>query len=189
MSFVSYNGNIPNPNDNPSDDVGIMQSNSAAINTLLAVDHVSFNLNNGGYHNIIHQVPVGSVPSGISGIGQLYSQVPTGNIPPGGLPELFFMKPDGYPVRMTGGLSNANGYTWCSAFLFQWGTKTIPAAGPSGPYTFPVTFPGGCFVVVATVVSSPSPTLAGLYVTSKNASGFSVNSNASMNISYIAIGL
>ena len=48
---VSYNPAIPNPPDAPSADVGIMQTNSSAISTIIAVDHVGFNRTAGGQHN------------------------------------------------------------------------------------------------------------------------------------------
>jgi hypothetical protein len=42
MSF-SYDGTIPNPPDDPADDVDQMQMNSASISSIIAVDHVGFN--------------------------------------------------------------------------------------------------------------------------------------------------
>lgn len=48
--MVTYNLNIPNPPDNPSLDVPLMKTNTNAVDTILAVDHVSFNTANGGTH-------------------------------------------------------------------------------------------------------------------------------------------
>lgn len=51
MSAISYNLNIPDGPNNPSDDQPLMKINTNAIDTILAVDHVSFNANNGGTHD------------------------------------------------------------------------------------------------------------------------------------------
>jgi hypothetical protein len=55
MANFPYNSNVPNPPDNPSADVGDMQTNSGSIANIIAVDHIGFNLNNGGWHTILHQ--------------------------------------------------------------------------------------------------------------------------------------
>lgn len=53
MPLITYNNGIPAANNNPSVDQPDMQTNTDAIDTLIAVDHVSFNNNDGGLH---HQV-------------------------------------------------------------------------------------------------------------------------------------
>src|SRR5271156_5712397 len=47
---ISYNSSIPNPPNAPSADVSTMQSNAAAINTWVGIDHFGFNIANGGTH-------------------------------------------------------------------------------------------------------------------------------------------
>lgn len=49
MSFT-YTTSIPATNNNPSDDQPDMQTNTNSINSLIAVDHVSFNNSAGGKH-------------------------------------------------------------------------------------------------------------------------------------------
>lgn len=46
MSIITYYPNIPNGPDNPSYDQPLMQINSQAINSILAVDHITFNVAN-----------------------------------------------------------------------------------------------------------------------------------------------
>lgn len=50
--MFTYSRNIPNPPDNPSFDVTLMQQNSQSINDLVAVEHEGFNTttNIGGMH-------------------------------------------------------------------------------------------------------------------------------------------
>lgn len=52
MTFP-YFPNIPNPPNDPADDVSSMQTNSQNIGGIIAVDHVGFNIPNGGQHNQI----------------------------------------------------------------------------------------------------------------------------------------
>jgi hypothetical protein len=61
MTFP-YNTNIPNPPNDPGDDVGPMQENTNTINAWVQVDHVGFNNPDGGRHNQVtfnsNNVPV-----------------------------------------------------------------------------------------------------------------------------------
>lgn len=50
MSF-SYDPTLPNPPDDPADDVDQMQVNSQSISDLISVDHVGFNTAGGGEHD------------------------------------------------------------------------------------------------------------------------------------------
>jgi hypothetical protein len=50
MTFP-YSSAIPNPPNDPADDVFIMQTNSTSIADIIAVDHVGFNDPGGGQHN------------------------------------------------------------------------------------------------------------------------------------------
>lgn len=52
MTFP-YFPNIPNPPNDPADDVSSMQTNSQNIGNIIAVDHVGFNIPNGGQHDQI----------------------------------------------------------------------------------------------------------------------------------------
>ena len=49
--MVNYNLNIPDAPNNPSTDQPKMKTNTNAVDTILAVDHVFFNTTNGGFHN------------------------------------------------------------------------------------------------------------------------------------------
>jgi len=51
--MVAYNRDIPDAPNNPSNDQPKMKENFNNIDTLLAVDHVSFNATNGGFHKQI----------------------------------------------------------------------------------------------------------------------------------------
>ncbi len=50
MTNFNYNAGIPAANNNPSVDQNPMLENFTSINQIVAVDHVTFNTNNGGQH-------------------------------------------------------------------------------------------------------------------------------------------
>lgn len=52
MSFT-YNNGVPAANNNPSVDQPDMLTNAQSINSIIAVDHISFNVTNGGTHKQI----------------------------------------------------------------------------------------------------------------------------------------
>src|ERR1700690_638918 len=69
----SYNFNLPNPPDDPGDDVAGMQVNTQTISTCWSVDHIPYGTNNNGAHKQV-QMPVGSsvngaIPTSLIGAG------------------------------------------------------------------------------------------------------------------------
>tara|TARA_R110000868_G_scaffold121883_3_gene323341 strand:- start:11592 stop:12161 length:570 start_codon:yes stop_codon:yes gene_type:complete len=58
VNNFTYNANIPASGNNPSMDQPIMQENAQSISSLIAIDHVGFSTNNGGYH---HKVTLNDV--------------------------------------------------------------------------------------------------------------------------------
>jgi len=68
MTLIAFNQNIPNPPNNPSSDVPLMQSNTNSEFSIWAVDHFTFNNNNSGWHQQ-NTYPVFSTPSSPSSIG------------------------------------------------------------------------------------------------------------------------
>lgn len=50
MSLISYNLDIPNAPNNPSNDQPDMKTNTNAINQIIGIDHVTFNTQNSGTH-------------------------------------------------------------------------------------------------------------------------------------------
>lgn len=65
MTFI-FNTGIPAVNNNPSVDQPDMLQNNVSTDGILAVDHISFNTNNGGNHLQVH-FPVYSSPSVVNG--------------------------------------------------------------------------------------------------------------------------
>lgn len=162
---ISYTLGIPDGPHNPSNDQPNMKANNDAIDAIIAIDHVSFNVNNSGYHTIIHETTQ-TTASTVSGINQIFSGVPgvlnvnstlTTAIPPGGDTQLFTLTGMGGLSQMTGNKAATNGYVWCAGILIQWGivngthgSSNVFNGGDTGNVTFSianVSFPNNCFTV------------------------------------------
>lgn len=74
MPNINYTNNIPFASNNPSTDQPDMLINTNSIDTLINVDHVSFNLNNGGTHRQV-TVNAQSSPGLGEGTGVYYGDV------------------------------------------------------------------------------------------------------------------
>lgn len=78
MANFTYNNDIPDTPNNPSNDQPLMKINTNSIDDLIEVDHVSFNTNNGGFHKQ-SQYLNGNLPAGLgSGAGTVYSKAVSG---------------------------------------------------------------------------------------------------------------
>lgn len=63
---ISYNLDIPDAPNNPSNDQPLMKINTNAIDSILAIDHISFNTANSGNHQQMH-LPSFTNPSVVNG--------------------------------------------------------------------------------------------------------------------------
>lgn len=157
MTFP-YNQSVPNPPNDPADDVGDMQINTLSIAQLISVDHVGFN-NPAGLGGLHNQVSFAKVYTGISS-----------TVPPLGLASaILFASNDtngrtwpywqnsqpSSPFQIFGAASlNPNGYVVLArGFTIQWG---IVNSTSNGIVTFPIPFPNNCFSVITTANYSGS---------------------------------
>lgn len=162
MTF-NYNRDIPDGPHNPSSDVTPMKINTNAIDDLLAVDHVSFNLANGGIHKQVNMANESS-PTRLADL-VLYARLA------GGVSSLWAKNATNDLPLFTGPASGAaNGYTSIyGGMIVQWGSTSF-AGGNShetGTQNFPLNpFPNNCFVVVpqlqiaSTATTTASNTIA-----------------------------
>jgi hypothetical protein len=207
MTF-SYNGTIPNPPDDPANDVAQMQTNASSIASLIAIDHIGFNIANGGYHNVIHfQNQTGGDPATIAGFGQEYTKTANSD------QQLFYKSGGGVVTQLTGPNSPVAadyGYTWLpGGILLQWGyvfgTHGSSAhfnGGDTGTVTFSsanIKFPNNLFGVWAnpfynsntTSVPSSQATIAVDYYTASATSfnwAFITSSSQYTAFFWVAIG-
>jgi hypothetical protein len=213
MSF-QYNLNLPNGPDNPSNDQPGMQTNTKAVNDLLAVDHIEFNLSNGGFHKQVHMPVLNSRPIGIANEGTVYTK--TAATTPSNNESTLFYNPDNtlneyqltrtITTQFSKFATNTNyitpittngGWTFLpGGMLLQWGninpthnpgttTVNFPIAFTNVPYSIQIT---------ATVISSGSSNdqTAAIVSGSTTTTNFLASTSSSGNVIgfyWMAIGI
>jgi tail fiber protein gp53 len=194
MTSFSYSANLPNPPDDPADDVLGMQTNAMSIAGLIAVDHVPFNAPLGGYHNQVSFAINQNGPGIGSGVAELYANnvnsiaSDTNSYP-------FWQNAAAVNVPLFGPstFSATKGYqTLANGLIFQWALVTITGASTPQPITFPTPFPNNLFSVTTTGISSnDSVNTVNIASASFGKSGFSIYNSATSSVTqmyYIAIG-
>lgn len=207
MPNFTYNRDIPDGPNNPSNDQPPMKVNTNAIDDLINVDHYSFNDNNGGLHKQVQLVDLTLIPAGLgANTGTLYTKLATSS----GISQEsdIFYSPDatsneyqltrtitgnfasfsalGAFGTVTAGYTMTAGWTFLpGGMLFQYGNVTR-AAGISPStivVTFPVTFSTSNIVVSITAISriggTSSTDTASLQSGTLSSSGFTCNFTSS----------
>jgi hypothetical protein len=145
MTQFDYTRNIPEQTHNPSIDAPLMKINTNKIDELLAVNHNSFNVPNGGTHTKVELQNFVSIPTGLlSGFGTIYTKIVSG------LTQLFFTRDtSGVEIQLTGSNLVANqGYTFLpGGIILQWGSGNVNASGSATTFTFPKPFISSVFSI------------------------------------------
>ncbi len=155
--FFTYNNGIPAANNDPSVDQPNMQTNTDSIDSIINVDHFSFETNFDGTHKQVQLRDSaginGAIPVGLQGNGweTIYSS------PTAGAGELWFTRgASATGIQLTGpGTPSAiqNGYTFLpGGILMQWGRRiqAFASGSTTGTENFPRAFPKACFIVTTT---------------------------------------
>lgn len=135
MPAISYNLGIPASGNDPSFDQPLMKINNDNIATYLSVDHVPFDVNNSGYHTVIHEVPNGVAgttdPATIAGINQVYAKNVTITNSAGTVTDtqLFTITGLGGISQLTGYHAAANGFQFLGGLILQYGFVAAPGVG------------------------------------------------------------
>jgi len=132
---LPYNSNIPQATDQISVSQGQILGNFQAINSLINVNHVGFNVANAGKHNFVELVPQPGTPGSLAGEALIYNA----NFAQTSTAEIWFLMPQtgfNYPVSncilSTNGNPGfaSNGWQYGSGgTLEKWGTYSAGAAG------------------------------------------------------------
>lgn len=180
MTFT-YTRDRPNPPNNPSSDVPDMLQNTNSIDDLLAVDHNSFNVANGGYHKIVHLAKQSGSPAPIANIVQVFNKDYTPDTTGGVAGTQLFSTNSGGTVQLTGTSQQTDGWCWSGGLLFQWGRKTgLSGAWPTTDQTLTfkdrvagaIRFPGNCFMVVVTFIGPTSSSTGDICINSISSTVF-----------------
>jgi hypothetical protein len=153
LPIYVYNQNLPNPPDDPGDDVGGMQVNSQSIYAYTAVDHVPFQSTNNGCHNQVTFAQNQSAPALLTGqVGDIFANNPSGQSWP------FWQNALGAFQMLGASSAGTNGYTTLpGGIIVQWGIVNGPHSGnvfdsgDQGIVTFAmanIAFPTACFGVL-----------------------------------------
>lgn len=188
---IAYSLAIPNPPNDPADDVATMQSNAGAISTIIAVDHVGFNVSGGGQHNQVtfnaNNVPVPTVNPPVLFTN---NQDGAGTSLPGSLSQLFFYSGDAAHSKNQYNITGSNGSVLLPmGMILKWGSQSF--SGSQNPsVTFTNAFPNNCFGVQLTLLNANGTVPAAWRLSTVTASGWTGNVQAtgSTTMYWLAIG-
>lgn len=190
MTNFTFNRNIPDGPNNPSEDQPRMKVNTNSTDDLIAVDHTSFNVNNGGQHKSIHfNIDASYVPVPPVSPPELFIKTMSPNAGIGSLPELFYYS--GSAAQSSNQYYNTSVASY-STFLFggmilKGGTFTGTSPG-STVVTYAAAFPNATLGVFLTAVTSGASVLNHA-VTAKSAGSFTVTATSAAVVwQYLAIG-
>ena len=191
-----------------------MLINTNSVDSIIGVDHYSFNNNNGGLHKQIRLVDLLSIPSGGnavgSGQGGLYTKLATSTgasnesslfYTPGTSTNQYrltrtitgeFAKFATNTNYQVGPPSLFGGWTFLpGGLLFQYGNTTAVQSSSGTTITFPITFTT-VFNVNATIVTNSNSTIRFSILNNATNSGFTTSQTSSSNFTnlyWTAIGI
>ncbi len=189
MTFVATI-NLPDGPNNPSDDQPKMEINNNSFIGWANVDHVGYNLNNGGTHQFVHLNVQTSDPTLLATQALLYSKIVGANTELfyryGSAPQSVFQVTNNGAVAAQNGVSSLIGPAGLPLKI-QWGQGS--SIGFLTPITFPAPFITLYSVVATRFQNGASDTSYGISANSPTDFTFAANS-ASVGIGFfwIAIG-
>lgn len=146
---MTYDPGIPTGSQYLSDSQPAILENFSQLNTLFAINHVTFNdvtAVDRGKHTFVTMIEQADSPGTAINEMALYTKEE------GGVTELFLQREDlaaaGADIQMTFGTPSvaANGYTFLpGGLLLQWGSVNATAVGAD--FTFPIAFPTAVYSV------------------------------------------
>jgi hypothetical protein len=182
---LDYTRDIPDGPHNPSADQGPMQTNTNSTDTILTVDHFSFNDNNGGLHQQVRMPIIGSgaKPSGQANEVLLYPKTIATHS------ELFLARDaNAFETQMTvqrsgdgttdiPTISGNDVITYLPGGLIMICTTTSTVVGSK---TFPFGgFPNNCFNVQVSINGSTGGANSTIMVAAFSKTNYAFNSNIS----------
>jgi hypothetical protein len=163
MSFP-YDPTLPNPPDDPADDVAGMQTNASSISQLIAVDHSGFNTSTGGTHmqvtyssnNPPGTFPV-SPPVSFTDLPTNYGGTPT-------YPQQFFFSGTNFKSLQQYLLTAQGSVLLAGGIILKWGSGTASNAISGNNILFASAFPNTVLGVYAGSSDAGTTSTANTYV-------------------------
>lgn len=140
---TNYTPGIPNPPNNPSADVPIMQSNATSINNIWMPDHISFNNTAAGLHKQVTFALNQSAPGFVNGVSDLFVNSTAGVSGTGS--NLFFQNAltiaqlTNLPITTTTPSATGFGVTTPWGLIINWG-QLVGASASGSPLTFQIPY-------------------------------------------------
>ena len=183
---MTYNPNIPQATDRPSQSQAQILANFTALNTGFDIDHFAFNdANYAGKHRRV-RIREGGVIAAIAGEGQLYTIDTAGNT------KLWFRRDDGTDLGLTQlavttvGTKYAITTPWGQ--IFNWGYFACNIGGTTTTYA--TAFSAAAQTIQFTIVEAAGPTTRQVVITGSAAANFTANTNVNnTGVYYFAIGV
>ena len=184
---IPYNVTLPNPPDDPADDVPGMQVNTGSIATFAAVDHVGFNTPGGGLHQQVtfYKDNIPTLPTLLDPSGNNQGILFSNTVGVGTVNQLFYYAGTAAQSSAQYVATGSSGSTFLlGGIILKWGTVATGV-----PVSFASPFPNAVFSLV---LSGFTTTPAGNGIISYSAltaTGFTAHQNGSgTTVTYIAIG-
>ena len=183
MTNFGYKKDIPAANHNPAVDQPDMKTNTNSTKDLIAEDHYTFGVDNGGFHKQIRLPDLTAITNlapRIAKSGTLWTQtaISTGVTTESNLFYVPDLTADSYQLTRTitskkalfgtitddypgsGGAGNFGGWTFLpGGLLLQYGYSNKVVSSNSSTITFPIPFTTAVFNVQATVVTDDNSTI------------------------------
>jgi hypothetical protein len=182
-----YNLGIPNPPNNPSNDVPLMQINTNSISSLISVDHVGFKTNGSGIHRQVTLLNEAAPGLG-DGNGVFYANSLNGNSWP-----IWQNALGSFALMSQASSAVANGFVSLpSGILMQWGTISPVVGQTLTAVNFNIPFPTACFIVLVTEKRTGTPNnVDTVYINAKSQLSFSYYSTSNggfVSFDWLSIG-
>jgi len=177
MATYTYNRDIPDANNNPSVDQPDMKTNTNSVDDLIAEDHYSFEVSNGGMHKQVRMPNLSAIPSGLAGsMGTIYVK------PANTQAQLFYTNGasgNEYQLTRTDNTNYAtfavanNGWTFLpGGLILQYGSAVT--IGLSTPVVFPFSM-SAAYSLTTTLALNVTCSYSGL-----SGSGFNFSTGATI---------
>lgn len=143
---------IPNPPNDPADDVSTMQTNAGSISSIIAVDHVGFNVAGGGQHAQV-TFNANNVPTLPASPPVLFTDLPSNHSGSPSYPELFFYSGSVAQSSSQYSLGGIGSTLLLGGVILKWGNFTMGSGITSFNVVFAGDFPNNKFTVVVSATS------------------------------------
>jgi len=178
MTFT-YFPSVPVSTNYPGDDQPSMATNTGSIASIIAVDHVGFNVAGGGQHAQV-TFNANNVPSLPTSVPIMFTnnQDGLGNALPGSLSQAFIYSGTSAQSAHQYNVTSTNGSVLLPmGIIMKWGSQSF-VGSQSPTVTFANAFPNACFNVQLSLLNTGA-TQTQNRIATITASGFTANVNAS----------